>query len=97
MTIFLQGLLKLFELLNAEDPEVGKGMLLLAYFLKSILLAASVSSTTDLSKQKKNSKKCHRVNLYCILLYCIVLYCISDAILNYKLRRHVIRTFDFIP
>ena len=31
----------MFEPLNAEDPEAGKGMLLLAYFWQSILLPLS--------------------------------------------------------
>ena len=91
----------MFEPLNAEDPEAGKGMLLLAYFLQSILLPLSSCGQRFfydgfVEAKKiiiiKFSKKCRRVHLYCI-----VLYCISDVILNYKLRRHVIRTFDFIP
>ena len=75
----------MFEPLNAEDPEAGKGMLLLAYFLQSILLPLS-----SCGQQKKTARSS-------IEFICIVLYCISDAILNYKLRRHVIRIFDFIP
>ena len=69
----------MFEPLNAEDPEAGKGILLLAYFLQSILLPLSSCGQRFfydgfVEAKKKNSKKCHRVHLYCIVLYCIVLY-----------------------
>ena len=63
----------MFEPLNAEDPEAGKGTLLLAYFLQSILLPLSSCGQRFFydgfveAKKKKNSKKCHRVHLYCIV------------------------------
>ena len=38
------------------------------------LLAVSVSSTTDLSKQKKKKKKLQEVPSSSFVLYCIVLY-----------------------
>ena len=68
----------MFEPLNAEDPEAGKGMLLLAYFLQSILLPLSSCGQrffydgfveAKKKNKKKNSKKCHLVHLYCIVLY----------------------------
>ena len=89
----------MFEPLNAEDPEAGKGMLLLAYFLQSILLPLSSCGQRFFYDGfvEAKEKKQQEVPSSSFVLYCIVLYCISDAILNYKLRRHVIRTFDFIP
>ena len=86
----------MFEPLNAEHPEAGKGMLLLAYFLQSILLPLSFCGQRFFYDGFVEATR-SAIEFICIVLYCIVLYCISDANLNYKLRRHVIRTFDFIP
>ena len=57
----------MFEPLSAEDPEAGKGILLLAYFLQSILLPLSscgqrffYDEFVEAKKKKnKNSKKFH--------------------------------------
>ena len=87
----------MFEPLNAEDPEAAKCILLLAYFLQSILLPLSSCGQRFFYDGFVEAKKKKTTARSAIEFICIVLYCISDAILNYKLRRHVIRTFDFIP
>ena len=67
----------MFEPLNAEDPEAGKGMLLLAYFLQSILLPLSscgqrffYDEFVEAKKKKKTARS--SIEFICIKLYCIV-------------------------
>ena len=67
----------MFEPLNAEDPEAAKGMLLLAYFLQSILLPLSSCGQRffyDGFVEAKKKKKLQEVPSSSFVLYCIVLY-----------------------
>ena len=68
----------MFEPLNAEDPEAAKGMLLLAYFLQSILLPLSSCGQRvfydGFVEAKKKKKKLQEVPSSSFVLYCIVLY-----------------------
>ena len=63
----------MFEPLNAEDPEAGKGMLLLAYFLQSILLPlSSCGQRFFYDGFVEAKKKQQEVPSSSFVLYCIV-------------------------
>ena len=65
----------MFEPLNAEHPEAGKGMLLLAFFLQSILLPLSSCGQRffyDGFVEAKKKKKQQEVPSSSFVLYCTV-------------------------